>query len=228
VILVRGRSLREPSVALVTDYSNGGDQVLVAQRIENLASLKGERIGVEVASLGSYLLLRALQHAELNLHEVEIVPCEPNAMADLMRQGKIAAAISYPPFAKRIAETGARSLFSSADIPGEIMGVVVVENSILRQRPEIVKAFHTVWDQIQERVAADPAQAYADMGRRYDLSGEEFAQELKGSSPISSDVARTAMRDGKVAAALSVTKDVLQYTGQVTSANMENSIADVD
>src|SRR5262249_15200056 len=61
VATTRARDGREPSVVLVTDYSDGADQIVAREPMLFPADLIGRRVAVEFGSLNVFVLARALE-----------------------------------------------------------------------------------------------------------------------------------------------------------------------
>jgi NitT/TauT family transport system substrate-binding protein len=117
---------QQPQIILVFDISNGADTVLAKPGITRLAQLRGKRIGVQTNALGAYMLARLLARAGLTPEDVVIINLPTEALGRAYRQNEIDVAITYEPFRSELLTEGAREIFSSRDIPGEIVDVLVV------------------------------------------------------------------------------------------------------
>ncbi len=135
VISQRRRGL-DLQVVLVMDFSNGADVLLARPAIENLAGLRGKRIGVEHTAVGAILLDGALQAAGLTPADVKPVYLPVDQHETAWRDGRVDAVVTFEPVKSRLLATGARVLFDSSRIPGRIVDVLVVT----RQAAETRKA----------------------------------------------------------------------------------------
>ena len=126
LLLAHDQGPRTPVAFLAVDVSNGADVLIARSPIESPAGLRGKRVGVEPESLGILLLSRALERAGLGLSDVTLHWTDGAAIADAFRRSEIDAVVTYPPHALPILEAGGRTIFSSADIPGEIVDVIMI------------------------------------------------------------------------------------------------------
>jgi NitT/TauT family transport system substrate-binding protein len=181
VLKARDNSKRLPRVTLVTDYSNGADVILGRSDITSPAALKGKRVGLELGSLGVFMLARALERAGLKLSDVEMVSCAPDEMQAAIAGGIMDAVVTYPPTSVHLEAGGKmRRLFSSAEIPGEVVDVVAVDALRLQREPELQARLTRVMQRALDYVHAHPQEAYALMGQREGLFGAEFEKALEG------------------------------------------------
>lgn len=124
VLQIRDQSKRSPQIIQVVDYSDGADVILAQPEITNVSTLRGKRIGVELASLGVYVLARALENNGLELSDVEMVSMDQLSMESAFIEREIAAIVSYPPVSVRLKRLGkAVTVFSSSDIAKEVIDV---------------------------------------------------------------------------------------------------------
>jgi len=146
-----------------------------------VAALKGHRVGLELGSLGGFMLGRALELQGLKLSDVQLVSCTPGNLETALASGEIDAAVTYPPTSIRLEAGGkVRRVFSSAEIPGEVVDIVAVDAPLLRRDPELPARLRRALQQAQEYTRAHPQEAYAMMARREGISAAEFEQALAG------------------------------------------------
>lgn len=124
----------------VLDVSDGGDVLMAGPGIATLAGLAGRRIGVEYSAVGAIMLHEVLKAGGLSAADVTVVYSAVDQHEDAFRAGTVDAVITYEPAAHRIAAMGARTLFSSADIPGGILDVLAVRADRLEPREQAVRA----------------------------------------------------------------------------------------
>ena len=174
VLQVKNNSTRDPNVFLIADYSNGGD-VILARDINSLKELKGKRIAADTTSLPIFILTRALEQAGLNLTDVEIIPMEQSDIPLAYKEMSIDAAVTYPPISLQLSKRqDTKTIFSSADIPGEVVDVVSAESSILKERKNDFKKILRAWDRALEFTKKHPDEAYEIMGNRESITAAEF------------------------------------------------------
>ncbi len=63
-----------PIPILVTDSSRGADVILATPAVQRIPDLRGRRVGVEAASLGLFLLQRALSLHDVPREAITVVP----------------------------------------------------------------------------------------------------------------------------------------------------------
>jgi len=181
VLQARENSKRLPQIAVVTDYSNGADVIMAHSHFASLSALKGHRVGLELGSLGDFMLYRALELHGMQLSDVKLVSCTPENLEAALANGEIEAAVTYPPTSVHLEAGGQmRRLFSSAEIPGEVVDVVAVDAPVLQRDPELPARLSRALQRAQEYARAHPQDAYAIMGQRQGISAAQFEQALGG------------------------------------------------
>ncbi|GAB1255749.1 hypothetical protein NBRC116494_02510 [Aurantivibrio plasticivorans] len=171
-----GRPLK---IVLVPDFSNGGDVIVASNLVESMENIQGVRVGCEIGSLGIYLLSRALEESGFSLDDVELVNVEQSSGARAMDAGNIDAFVTYPPISLEILKQPNRSIiFSSAEIPYEIVDTVAVANDVLENYPNFVEKLRNVWKKVLDYAEQNPDMAYDVMAQREGITSEEFREAL--------------------------------------------------
>lgn len=218
VELIRAQSVgdRSPAVVYVTDYSAGADVVLAKAGIADVAGLRGKRIGVEPGSLNVYILARALQLSQLALADVEMVALDPLSMQSALAAGEVDAVVCYPPVSAAIVSAGARAVFSSASLPGEVVDVVAFDAQSLRTRSDDIAAVLRAFDRARAWANTHQSEADAIMAARIGMQPAEFRDALDhGVKLVSMEEQEPYLRsDGHVASTVRAIVDVLRSTGQ--------------
>jgi NitT/TauT family transport system substrate-binding protein len=124
---------------LVLDTSIGADVVLGRPGITNMADLRGHRVAYEPTALGGFLLARALDTVGLKANDVTLVASQLDEHERAFTNGRVDAVVTFEPVRSRLLTKGANVLFSSAQIPGEIVDVLVVRQAFLTENPDAVK-----------------------------------------------------------------------------------------
>ncbi len=132
-------------VVLVMDISAGGDVIMAKPGIQQFNDLKGKRIAVESSAVGGYVVTRALELNEMVLTDVEIKNITPSAHEAAYKNGVVDAVVTFEPTRTKLLNAGAHEVFSSRQIPGEIVDVLVVHEKYLAQRPERIKKLINTW-----------------------------------------------------------------------------------
>jgi NitT/TauT family transport system substrate-binding protein len=125
-------------IVAVMDVSAGGDVILGKPNIPNIKALKGKRIGVESTALGAFFLARALEKNGLSPPDVQIVSLDFSEHERAFIQGKVDAIVTFGAPRFKLLAAGAKLLFDSSQIPGEIVDTLVVsQEAIAANAPEI-------------------------------------------------------------------------------------------
>ncbi|MBI5137575.1 MAG: ABC transporter substrate-binding protein [Nitrospirae bacterium] len=149
----------DPRVVLVLDVSNGADALLAKPGTQTLADLKGKRVGVEETALGAYMLARILETADLRPADITPVHVEANTHVAAFHAGQVDAVVTFEPMRTALMAGGAVELFNSAQIPGEVVDVLVVRADVLKSRPGQVADVVRAWFATLNFMAQKPDQA---------------------------------------------------------------------
>lgn len=177
--LVLAANDQSPRIILVFDFSDGADVILAQPGITSIAELKGRRIGVETEALGAYMIGRALARVGLPLSEVELVSVPLDRHEARFASRQIDALVTFDPVRTRLLAAGANELFSSRSIPGEIVDVLVVRDSLLHSRRADLVALVAAHFTALKAILADPSAAVARLGARLGLDANEFVAALE-------------------------------------------------
>lgn len=162
-------------IVLVVDYSNGADVVMGTPAVTSLQALKGKRIGVEMNAVGATLLHAMLNKAGLTLSDVRVESMPISHLAQACATQRIDVAVAYQPYAGELAKCGMKPLFTSAEIPGKIVDLLVVRRDALHQQDQMYqllagyfKALQHITDQptsSQQQMAENLGISVADVQR---------------------------------------------------------------
>lgn len=179
LVLARHNSEAQLRAFYVVDYSNGGDLVIGAPGVAGMADLRGKKVGVEVGSVSLYALMRGLSLSGLALADVGIVSVAQETMASEFGAGAYAAAVTYHPFSLKMLEVaGARVIFSSQEIPGEIVDVLAASNGFLEQHPKLARGIVKGFVRAVEYAHTAGTDGMSIMAAREKISEQEFRRML--------------------------------------------------
>lgn len=114
-------------IILVTNVSAGADALFARAPLTNLKDLAGQRIGVENTALGAYFLSRVLDQAGLRIGDLQVVSLPVHEQAAAFAAGDVDAVITFASEGPALESKGARRIFDSRRLPGEIVDVLVVD-----------------------------------------------------------------------------------------------------
>lgn len=167
-------------IVLVTAISSGSDAVLASLEIQSMADLRGRRVAVENTAFGAYLLQRALDHAGLTRDDLEVVPLPVDQHERAFRFGRVDALVTFDPMRSRLVQAGAHELFSSRELPGEVVGVLAIRSDSLERLEPAVTAAITNWFRAVDDYAKNSPEALLVMAKRHQMSDDAFRQTLTG------------------------------------------------
>jgi NitT/TauT family transport system substrate-binding protein len=199
-----------PAVILVADYSFGGDALVVRDGIPDLAHLRGRRIAFEESALGSYVLERLLEAGGLEPADVDAVNRLPEEAESDFIKGAVDGVVTYEPgLGRLLREKGARVLFSSRDLPGEIADVMAIRRVELDTRAEDVRRLLKAWFRAVAHLNEHREEAAAEMAKRLNVTIEELLQGLRGAHIPDLEENRALMGDARAPGPLHKTADRL-------------------
>ena len=169
-----------PRIVLVADISHGADVVVARAGLRTMRDLAGKRVAVESGAVGAYVLSRALALHQMQPKDIEIVHLESNEHPQAFAQGRIDAAVTFDPFRSAMLAGGATTVFDSSQIPGEIVDLLVVRQSILEKHPKQVTALLSGWFKAIGHLERDPEDAARRMSVRHQTTGAKFLETLNG------------------------------------------------
>lgn len=174
VAICRQAPARCPVIVLVLDQSDGADQLIASQSVRSMASLKGKVLGIEKSDLGEYMAIRALQKAGMVIGDVRLVYGGPRNLVDRLVAGNLDAIVSYPPHIDYLGKSQDwQVLFSSRDIPGEIVDVLAVSPALFRDRLLVDQLIQSWW-LARDYALAQPQQATTLMAKRQGVTPAQF------------------------------------------------------
>jgi NitT/TauT family transport system substrate-binding protein len=214
------RSMRQPRLFMVFGYSDGADALVANDSIKTVRDLKGKRIAAEPGSLTMFLVARALETAGLTMDDVTVVPMDQAFVADTMKEGKVDAAGTYPPTSTAVlGQPGRHVIFSSADMPGEVIGAICLDAPVLRERPDVAARIVRAWDKALKFARSNPDEAYTIMAQRMGTSRADFEASLEGIRLVSAaDQSDYFGPDGRLREILAEQAALLAQTGQVNES----------
>lgn len=173
---------KEYRVVLVLTASHGADGIIGQPEIRSLKDLKQKRVGTELAGLGGYVLTRALQKANIKTSEVLRVNMTATLEASsAFIEKKVDAVVTFEPILSRlINEQKGNLLFSSREIPSEIINVLIFHENVLKHRRDDCLKIVRGYLKARNFWKREPEAAIAIMSRRERVSFDYFRKSLNG------------------------------------------------
>ncbi|HAT1609171.1 TPA: ABC transporter substrate-binding protein [Raoultella planticola] len=153
------------TTALITgSYSDGNDGVVLKGSGKTLADLKGMQVYLPELSVSHYLLVRGLEKAGLQEKDVKVVNTSDADIVSAFGTSSVRAAVAWNPQLSAIKKTPQTSeVFSSAQVPGELIDMMVVNTQTLKDNPALGKALTGAWFDMMAKMHAGDAQALSAM-----------------------------------------------------------------
>lgn len=145
----------DTTVTNIIDFSNGNDVVMTRNGL-TLKDLRGKKVLLINKTVSQYLLDRALalNGLESLSHRLKLINTTDLDIAGaFLSDSSVAAVATWKPMALQIAAApGMKTVFSSSQIPGEIVDVMAVRTEVLR-RPDgsgerFAKALSGAWYEV--------------------------------------------------------------------------------
>lgn len=165
------------TTALITgSYSDGNDGVVLKGAGKKLSDLKGMQVYLPELSVSHYLLVRGLEKAGLQERDVKVVNTSDADIVSAFGTSSVRAAVAWNPQLSVIKKTPQTSeVFSSSQVPGELIDMMVVNSQTLKDNPALGKALTGAWFEMMSKMQAGDKPALsamaADSGT--DLAGYE-------------------------------------------------------
>ncbi|WP_022683848.1 putative urea ABC transporter substrate-binding protein [Sphingobium bisphenolivorans] len=172
---------KDTSAIIVGDYSNGNDGILL-KGADKFAAIKGRQVYLVELSVSHYLLARGLEKAGMKPTDVRTVNTSDADIVGAFSSPDATAAVAWnPQLSVMKKEAGVREVFSSAQIPGEILDLLVVDTATLKANPNLGKALTGIWYEtmaLLNRQDAKGKEARAAMAKLAGTTPELFDSQL--------------------------------------------------
>jgi NitT/TauT family transport system substrate-binding protein len=132
----------DSTALIVGDFSNGNDGI-VLKKGSSVKDLKGREVKLVELSVSHYLLARALDLNGMTERDVKLVNTSDSDIAAIFASDPKSAVVTWnPPLMQCRNTKGAKMVFDSSQIPGEIIDLLVVRTDV---PPELKKALVGAW-----------------------------------------------------------------------------------
>ena len=162
---------KDTSAIIVGDYSNGNDGILL-KGANSLAAIKGRQAYLVELSVSHYLLARGLESVGLKPSDVKTVNTSDADIVGAFSAPDVTAAVAWnPQLSVMKGQPGVSEVFSSANIPGEILDLMVVDTATLKANPNLGKALAGIWYETVALMQRQDEQGKAARAAMAKLSG---------------------------------------------------------
>jgi NitT/TauT family transport system substrate-binding protein len=152
----------DTTAVIIGDFSAGNDAVILKDKA-TLADIKGQPVNLVEYSVSHYLLARALESVGMTERDVNVVNTSDPDMVGAFQTADVTAMVTWNPMVSEIVKLpGATKVFDSAQIPGEIIDMMVANTAVLTANPDFGKALAGIWyDTMTAMTATDDTGAAA-------------------------------------------------------------------
>lgn len=166
---------------LLSDLSNGADGVIARREVTDIAELKGRRVAYTQGTASDFMLSLALKSAGIDRKDLDLVVLDdPGTAVAALQSGDVDAAVSWEPLmTEATKQDGIHVLFTSADVPGAIIGVFVAKQTLLSDSKRM-EMFVDGWLASVEYVEAHPKESNAIMAQAFNVTAEDVRGMMSG------------------------------------------------
>ncbi|MFN8640207.1 MAG: putative urea ABC transporter substrate-binding protein [Candidatus Binatia bacterium] len=135
----------DTTVVIIGDYSNGNDGIVLKDG-KALADIKGRKVNLVELSVSHYLLARGLDSAKLSERDVKVVNTSDADIVSAAASADVTALVTWNPQLSEIVKMPKMTeVFSSKQIPGEILDLAVAHTATVKDNPAFAKALAGAW-----------------------------------------------------------------------------------
>ncbi len=171
----------DTTAVIVGDFSAGNDAVFL-KGTGKLADIKGRPVNLVQFSVSDYLLARALESVGMSEKAVTVVNTADPDMVGAFQTKDVTAMVTWNPMVSELAKLpDATKVFDSAQIPGEIIDLMVANTATLTDNPDFGKALAGIWYETTALMTAttpEGAAARAAMGKASGTDQAGFEAQL--------------------------------------------------
>lgn len=162
---------------LVMDISNGADSFIVnKKKIKTFKDLEGKTIGYEETATGAYMAQRLfdkLKSLKVDTNKIKLKNVEYQSHYEKLIDGTVDAIITFEPTRTKILKEFGTEMFSSKEIPNEILDVLVVNVDQIELQKENIKYLLKVWSKVIEYINQSPESSMVTISNRTKISTDE-------------------------------------------------------
>lgn len=163
----------DSTALIINDYSDGNDGI-VLKGSDDLADIEGRKVNLVQFSVSHYFLARALDSVGLTERDIETVNTSDADIVGVFVNDDVQAVAAWNPQLMSIADMpNANVVFTSHEIPREILDMMVVNTDTLAANPDFGKALVGAWYEVMDKIAAGDEDALSAMAEAAgtDLAG---------------------------------------------------------
>ena len=165
----------DSTALIVGDFSNGNDGVVLKGK-ESLTDIKGQTVNLVELSVSHYLLARALDSVGMSESDIRVVNTSDADMVAVYGTDEVTAVVTWNPLLQEItAMPESHLVFDSAQIPGEVIDLLIINTNTLAANPALGKALTGAWYEIMGLMSGYGDDAKAARSNMAEASGTDLA-----------------------------------------------------
>lgn len=169
----------DSTALIINDYSNGNDGI-VLKGSDDLADIEGRQVNLVQFSVSHYFLARALESVGLTERDIETVNTSDADIVGLFSSDTTEAVAAWNPQLSAIADMpDSNVVYTSAEIPGEILDMMVVNTQTLADNPELGHALVGAWYEVMGLIEAEDEHALTIMADAAGTDLEGYQAQLE-------------------------------------------------
>ena len=175
VLTIPAAAGKDSTVVMVGDYSNGNDGIILKGGA-SMAAIKGLPVNLVENSVSHYLLARGLESAKLKMSDVKVVNTSDADIVAAFAAPETKAVVTWNPQLSEIKKAaGAKEVFDSSKIPGEILDMLVISTEVAKGDPNVAKALTGAWYETLALMQKNDAAGKAARDAMAKMSGTDLA-----------------------------------------------------
>jgi NitT/TauT family transport system substrate-binding protein len=209
----------DTTVLILGDYSNGNDGIVLKGKGKTMADLKGKKVNLVQFSVSHYMLARALEKYGVKSEDVKLQNISDADFIAAFQTPDVDAVVAWNPAFIEIEKLPDISVvYKSTEMPGELLDILMVNSTTLKENPELGKALVGAWFETLDVIKAKDEKSAA---------ARKFMAELSGATvdSFNSQVETTAFYyDPSVGAAFARSPEMVTNMDLVRTFSFDNKL----
>ena len=211
-------------VIYVASLIRGTEGLVVREStgFETVADLKGQKIGVTLASSGHYGMLCALEDAGLTTDDVEILDMAPDAIFAAWERGDIDVAYTWNPTLTNLANKDGKVILTAADLAKaghQTINFHIVNTEFAEAHPDVVASYVRALKRGNEYYESDKEEAQKVVSEYLEMDLDVVEQQMSDIYPgLDRQLDDDVLGNDNAAKAMLQVAEFLQKAGQIDDA----------
>ncbi len=152
-------------------------------------------------------MTRLLEKAKLDYKDITLVPLAVDRHEDAFKENVIDSVITFEPVRSKLLQTGGVEIFSSKDLPGEIVDVLVIQKDMINTK--FIDDILQGWSQSVSQINKRDNYAMKVIAQRLDQSEKDFIASLEGLKIPSLEESNTLIQGGTLKNTIIKVSDIM-------------------